>query len=208
MVLKVIGAGVGRTGTYSLKLALDELGFGPCHHMEEVLHNMDRQVPLWLDALAGKPDWPAIYDGYNAAVDWPTAGFWRDLAAYYPDAKVILTTRDPERWYRSISGTILKLMTMAPEAPPAMQPWFKMALGLANERFFGGKTDEQHGIEAFEAHVAAVKAAVPAERLLVFEVAQGWEPLCAFLGKPVPDMAFPNTNDQEEFWKLVENGMG
>jgi hypothetical protein len=108
MTLKVIGAGVGRTGTYSLKLALNKLSFGPCHHMEEVLHNMPVQTPLWADALAGDPAWETIYQGYVSAVDWPTAGFFRELYAAYPRAKIILTHRSPESWTASISETINK----------------------------------------------------------------------------------------------------
>ncbi len=110
MTLEVIGAGVGRTGTYSLKLALEELGFGPCHHMEEVLHNAPIQIPLWTAAAAGKPDWDAALNGYNSAVDWPTASFWSELAKRYPKAKVVLTLRSTESWVASFSETIQKLM--------------------------------------------------------------------------------------------------
>jgi hypothetical protein len=208
MILEVVGAGVGRTGTYSLKLALEELGFGPCHHMEEVLKDPSRQIPLWSAAAEGRPDWEAIFQGYNSAVDWPTAAFWRELAAAYPAAKVILTTRNAERWYQSYSETIFKLMSTAHEAPPHLRAWFEMAFAVTARSGFGGKTNRDEIIKAFEEHGDAVKSSIPADHLLVYEVKDGWEPLCAFLGKPVPSVPFPSSNNREEFWELVQRGMG
>src|SRR5690348_10695490 len=123
MTMHVIGAGVGRTGTYSLKLALDKLGFGPTHHMEEVLHNMPAQVPGWQKALDGSPDWAAIYRGYKSAVDWPTAGFVRELYEAFPSAKFVLTVRSPETWAESFSETIYKALGGRANAPEAMQSW-------------------------------------------------------------------------------------
>ena len=208
MALEVIGAGVGRTGTYSLKLALEQLGFGPCHHMEEVLKNRSQQVPLWTSAVQGQPDWQATFEGYISAVDWPTAAFWRELAAFYSGAKVILTTRSPESWYESYSGTINKLMSTIDEAPASLRPWFEMAMGVTTKNGIDGKSNRGDMIKAFEDHVDAVRESIPADRLLVFEVRHGWEPLCAFLGKPVPTTPFPRSNHREEFWELVERGMG
>ena len=109
--MRVIGAGVGRTGTYSLKLAINQLGLGPCHHMEAVLHDMPVQVPLWSDALCGRPDWRRIYSGFASAVDWPTARYFRELRAAYPSARFVLTIRDPEKWADSFAATIYKLLT-------------------------------------------------------------------------------------------------
>ena len=111
MKLEVIGAGWGRTATNSLKLALEQLGYGTCHHMWEVAHDQNRLAPLWSAALDGTPDWPALFENNRAAVDWPVAGYWRDLAVYYPEAKIILTTRSAESWYDSISETILKVIS-------------------------------------------------------------------------------------------------
>ena len=119
--MKAIGLGVGRTGTYSLKKALERLGLGPCHHMEEVIFHMPEQVPLWAAAADGRPDWEAIYKGYESAVDWPTAGFTRELTGTYPDAKFILTVRAPESWAESFSETIGKVMTIKDQLPPEMQ---------------------------------------------------------------------------------------
>ncbi len=203
MTLAVIGAGFGRTGTLSLKQALDQLGLGPCHHMEEVLKHPQRQVGLWNAALAGTPDWAAIFQGYQSAVDWPTAAFWRELAALYPYAKVILSTRSAERWFESISGTILALLSSPEKWPPHVRPVFEMA-ARAVGRSLPGDLDRETLIAAFDAHLAAVKASIPPARLLVFDVKDGWKPLCRFLGKPLPAMPFPRTNAKEEFWTLVQ----
>lgn len=201
--LKVIGAGVGRTGTYSLKLAINQLGFGPCHHMEEVIINMPRQLPLWQAAAAGNPDWQAIYDGYPAAVDWPTAGFHRELYAANPTARFILTHRNPDRWVESFLATIYKLLSTSDQAPEPMRPWLAMAAAVITKTGFPPGLDADRLRAAFEAHIAAVKATIPASQLLVYEVKEGWEPLCAFLGVPVPDGPFPRTNDRSEFWDKV-----
>jgi hypothetical protein len=203
MTLKVIGAGVGRTGTYSLKLALEKLGFAPCHHMEEVIKDMPRHVPLWSAAAKGKPDWAEIYRGYVSAVDWPTAGFFRELNKAYPSAKFVLTHRSPESWVESFSATIYKLLAGADQAPPQMKDWLAMGKAVIDKTGFPAGLDAKGLTEAFNAHIAAVKAAIPANRLLVYQVKEGWEPLCAFLGVAVPDEPFPRTNDRGEFWDRV-----
>ncbi len=200
MMLKAISAGFGRTGTMSLKLALEQIGFGPCHHMIEVIGNGEKQVPLWNDALAGKPDFDAIYQGYHSAVDWPSAAFWQELADYYPDAKIILSSRSAESWYASISETILATV-WAPETwPPQATEWFRMVSKVL-ERSFGAAKTKDELIAVFNAHEAAVKAAIPADRLLVHSAKDGWEPLCAFLGVPVPEGDYPRTNSKEEFFQ-------
>jgi len=203
MSLKVVGAGVGRTATYSLKLALEQLGFGPCHHMEEVARNLPVQLPLWQAALAGRGDWEAIYDGYDSAVDWPTARFFRELNAAYPDARFVLGTRDPRSWAESFGATIYKLISEPEKVPEHMHDWLAMASDVIQQTGIPLGTDLEGLEAAFNAHLAAVKAAIPAERLLVYEARQGWEPLCAFLGVPVPDGPFPRTNNRSEFWDLV-----
>ncbi|MEH6409237.1 MAG: sulfotransferase family protein [Hyphomonas sp.] len=203
MTLSVISAGFGRTGTMSLKLALEQLGLGPCHHMIEVIGNGAVQVPLWNDALAGKPDFGAIYDGYNSAVDWPSAAFWKELAEAYPDAKIILSTRSAESWYDSISETILATVWAPEKWPPQAVDWFRMVTKVL-ERSFGEAKDKDAIIAAFHAHEAAVKAAIPAERLLVHSAKDGWEPLCAFLGVPVPQTPYPRTNSKEEFFEHMK----
>jgi hypothetical protein len=204
MTLSVISAGFGRTGTMSLKLALEELGLGPCHHMIEVIHNGEAQVPLWNAALAGKPDYAAIYDGYKSAVDWPTAAFWQDVAETYPEAKIILSTRSAESWYTSISETILAAV-WAPETwPPQATEWFKMVSQVL-ERSFGDAKEKDELIATFHAHEANVKATVPPERLLVHSAKDGWGPLCAFLEVPVPLTPYPRTNSKEEFFQHMKD---
>jgi len=203
MTMQVIGTGVGRTGTYSLKLAINQLGLGPCHHMEEVLLNMPAQVPLWREAVSGKADWPKIYEGYRSAVDWPTACFFRDLVRAFPDARFVHTQRDPERWADSFGATIFKLIAERDQAPPEMRDWLEMGHDVIAQTGFPMGLDRQGLIEAFIAHNEAVREAIPPSRLLVYEVKQGWQPLCDFLGAPVPDEPFPRTNHREEFWDRV-----
>jgi hypothetical protein len=210
MGLQVIGAGLGRTGTMTLKTALEQLGLGPCHHMVEVFAHMPIQAPFWRAAAGGAAvDWDAGLAGYNSSVDWPSAHFYLQLAAHYPQAKVILSRRNPESWYASMAETILKAMTMpvfdtgagAGEAP------MHFARMIIHDQTFHGDLSRDNVIASFERHNAQVIATIPPERLLVFEAAQGWEPLCAFLGLPVPATPFPRTNSREEFWTHAEAPM-
>jgi len=206
--MQIIGAGVGRTGTYSLKLAINQLGLGPCHHMEEVLLNMPSQLPLWSSAAEGKPNWDAIYRGYASAVDWPTAGFFRELIQVYPSAKFVLTHRSPENWVESFSATIYKLLAGKDQAPPEMRDWLNMAQAVIDKTGFPPGLSRDELMQRFTAHNKAVKATIPPEQLLVFEVKQGWAPLCGFLGVPAPDEPFPRTNNREEFWDKVSGKAG
>ena len=205
MGLSVIGAGFGRTGTMSLKLALEQLGVGLSHHMDEVFANPE-QLPNWAAAAAGESvDWDDVYKGYSATVDWPGAFFWRELADHYPDAKIILTTRSTESWWESYSKTIMAFFRdMMPDVPdPHVQAVGAMATQIIGERTFGGPIDNKYAATlAYENHNQAVEA-FSKDRVLVFEVRQGWEPLCEFLGKPVPDGDFPRSNNQEQFWDIV-----
>jgi hypothetical protein len=205
MPLKVIGAGVGRTGTYSLMLALNQLGLGPCHHMVEVSQNLPTHLPMWVAALNGHPDWPEIYKGYESAVDWPTAGFVRELRAAYPSAKFVLTDRSPESWAQSFSETIYKLLAGKDQAPPEIRPWLEMVIGVVAKTGFPAGLDVAGLMRRYTAHTDAVKAAVPADQLLIYQVKDGWGPLCAFLGVPVPAEQFPRTNDRAEFWDRISS---
>lgn len=203
MGLKVIGSGFGRTGTMSLKLALEALGFGKCHHMEEVYAN-PWQVPYWQAAMRGETvDWHRLFADYGAAVDWPSAHYWRELADAYPEARVIHTVRSPQSWWESYSDTIkdfLKIGVVQEEGIARdMSEWCARAIG---EQTFGGEfTNRDAGLQAFERRIKEVRAAVPEDRLLVFDVKQGWNPLCDFLGLPVPEATFPRSNDRSEFWR-------
>jgi hypothetical protein len=194
MTLKVIGAGFGRTGTLSLKLALDQLGFGPCYHMTEVFKN-PTAIQWWIDAADGRPDWEKIFEGYISTVDWPNATFYAELAAYYPEAKVILTERDAEAWFKSTQATIFPKDLL----DDAGDPFERMITKVIGGLFDGRMRDHDHVIDVYRRHNAKVRQTISAERLLVYEVAQGWEPLCAFLGMPVPDAPMPKVNSTEEF---------
>lgn len=203
MALKVISAGFGRTATMSLKMALEELGFGPCYHMEAVLQDMPERVPHWNAVLAGRPDWASTYAGFDSAVDWPTAAYWQELVDEYPDAKVVLSTRSAESWYQSISQTILAVLDAPGKWPPEQRAWLAMVRAVVIDRSLGGRTDRDGIIAAFNAHQTAIKARVPADKLLIFSAGDGWEPLCAFLGKPVPDTPYPRSNSRQEFFALL-----
>jgi len=205
MVLRVIGAGVGRTGTFSTKLALEQLGFGPCHHMEEVDETSSREIALWQAAVQGSADWSENYAGFTAAVDWPTAAFWRELAEAYPDAKMLLTVRPAEEWYRSFSETIDPFLTTADRAPPEQRPFLDMVAAVIRKTGFRIPSTREDAVRAFDRHVETVKATIPADRLLVFEVKQGWGPLCRHLGVLVPAAEFPKTNNKEDFWKSTQS---
>ena len=201
MSLDIIGAGFGRTGTFSLKSALEQLGFGPCYHMVEVVREPER-AQHWIDAADGRPtDWNKVFAGYRATVDWPGCDYWRELVELFPNAKVILSTRDPESWYRSTQNTIFNQSNKDRfEAIPHM---LRMMHAIANRNFGGSLSDHDRLIAAFNAHNAAVQAAIPASRLLVYRAEQGWGPLCAFLGVPVPDQPYPVANTTEEFQARV-----
>jgi Sulfotransferase domain len=201
MTLRIIGAGFGRTGTSSLKVALEQLGFRPCYHMLEVTARPEHAA-LWLAAEGGESiDWKNLLAGYAATVDWPACIFWRELLAQYPEARVILTVRDAAGWYASFRDTILaRAESLPPIASPAIIALYELSKRLILQRTFRGAAgDERRAIEALEAHNAAVIATVEPQRLLVYDVADGWEPLCAFLGLPVPTDAFPHLNPREEF---------
>lgn len=206
MGLQVIGAGLGRTGTLTLKTALEMLGFGPCHHMVEVIANPE-QIPFWNRAAKGEAvDWDEVYGSYRATVDWPGCHFFAQLADYYPQAKVILSLRDPERWFDSMSNTILPgMQEMGLETLTDDHPMLFGGLIIARDAF-GFDFSKASVIAAFERHNAEVRRRIAPERLLVFEAVQGWEPLCAHLGVPVPDLPFPRVNDRAEFETHAQRG--
>ena len=194
MTLNVIGSGLGRTGTMSLKHALEQLGFAPCHHMIEVFAR-PQSVPLWIEAAAGKPDWDAIYEEFGAAVDYPTALFWRELATHYPQAKIIHSVRDPDRWFESTQETIFAPGSLALRLDGPMKDFF----GMFRREFGDNINDRAFMVDYFKRHTDEVIRTIPAERLLVFEARHGWEPLCKFLGVPVPATPYPSENSREEF---------
>ena len=206
MPLSVIGAGFGRTGTMSLKLALDQLGFGPCYHMTEVFKN-PKAPGYWEAAADGKSvDWEEVFAGYRSTVDWPGATFYKQLADAYPEAKVILTVRDAEAWFASTQATIFSLHFR----DDTEDPWQRMVLKVISDLFDRQMTDKSKLISVYEQHNEEVRRAIAPERLLVYDVAQGWEPLCRFLEVEVPGEPMPKVNSTDEFRrnlaaKLAEN---
>ena len=184
-----------------MKGALEHLGLGPCYHMLEVM-NRPENADAWYDAAqSGKADWDQILSGYQATVDWPACHYWQPLAAHYPDAKVILTVRDEEAWWQSMSKTILKnFQEKDAVLDPGRLRMRRMTRDLIVERVFGGKLDDRdHVLAAYRRNIEAVRAGLPKARLLVFDVAEGWAPLCAFLDLPVPAAPFPRTNTTQDF---------
>jgi hypothetical protein len=203
MTLKVIGAGFGRTGTMSLKLALEALGLGPCYHMAEVFKNP--AAPDWWYEAALDPaqaDWAKIFAGYSATVDWPNATFYRELATTYPEAKVILTERDPDDWFESTQATIFKN-----DIPADIEvPFPRMLRKVVYELFDANMHDRDHVISVYRAHNRTVRETIPADRLLVYRVSDGWAPLCGFLGVAAPDTPMPKVNSREDFAAMVAAG--
>ena len=206
MSLKVVGAGFGRTGTLSLKVALERIGFGPCYHMVEVFPRPEH-VAMWHRlAFEQSMDWDEIFRGFHATVDWPAARWWREIAAHFPDAKVLLSVRDPEAWYKSVTDTIYQPMkSPAPDGVPELvRLQSEMARkAILGETFDNRFEDKAHAIEVFQKHNQAVRDTIDPTRLLVFDVREGWGPLCRFLEVPVPDEPFPRLNDTATFQAMM-----
>ncbi len=195
MGLKVVGTGLGRTGTKSMQTALGILGFGPCHHMMEVFQH-PASMQLWIDAGEGRPDWDAIFKDYTSAVDFPSAAYWRELTSRYPDAKVLHTVRDPEEWFESVHATIFAPDSIARrEGQDVQARFFASILSRIPSRL----DDRAAMTDYFRRHTEAVKAAMSPQRLLVYRTGEGWERLCGFLGVPVPSVPFPSENSRAEF---------
>jgi Sulfotransferase domain len=187
--MQLIGAGLGGTGTLQAKAALELLGFGPCYHVAEVQEHPE-QIALWTAAANGGVAWDALFGSYESTVDFPACVVYRELMEAYPEAKVLLTVRDPERAYRRVQETIYKLST-APESPmpSELRAVFEK---LVWSRVFGGAFDDRpSALEVYRDWDEGVKAGVAAERLLVYDIDDGWEPLCGFLDVGVPEHAFP-----------------
>jgi hypothetical protein len=212
MSIQVIGAGFGRTGTLSMKNALETLGFGPCYHMVELFDHHPEHAPQWRAAIQrGKTDWHKLFEDYKATVDWPGSAFYKELLQAYPGAKVLLTVRDPDEWYGSTMRTIyavrkarhtswlLKFGTLF--MPRRFKAGGQVIDELIwNQTFNGAFENRSYAIGIYERHNEEVKRHVPADQLLVYQLGDGWEPLCDFLGVEVPkDTPFPHLNDTEAF---------
>ena len=201
MPLDVVGAGFGRTGTNSLKIALEMLGFGPCHHMFEV-RDRPEQIRFWAAAARGeRNDWDTVFQDFRSAVDWPSTYFWREIAAHYPLAPVILSVRPEQAWVKSIQATIYEsLRSRHQRTDPLAREQGEMVYDIVERRTFSERLgDPDHALAVYRAHIADVKATIAPARLLVYDVSEGWEPLCRHLGVPVPGEPFPRTNSTDEF---------
>jgi hypothetical protein len=196
--LSVIGPGFGRTGTMSFKAALDRLGFGPTYHMDEVYEN-DGHVDAWTEIInGGPPDFAALLARYRSAVDWPACSYWRQLWQANLDAKLVLTRRDPDAWFESMSNTIFPALRARSEDADRNR-WRVATRRLIFHETFGDRFDRDSVIAVLRAHERDVIASVPSEQLLVYDVSEGWEPLCRFLRVPVPGEPFPRVNSTAEF---------
>jgi hypothetical protein len=201
MALEVVGAGFGRTGTLSLKFALEKLGFERCYHMMELMSHPEHAAQ-WLAASRDETvDWDALFEGYRAAVDWPASAHWKTLAARHPDSKVVLSTREPGSWYESVRNTIHRFSAAGLDSDdPGERARAEWAHEIIWRKIFDGRLDDrEHCIAIFRAHEEEVKATIPAERLLVFEARDGWGPLCEFLGCTRPEEDYPRVNTTAEF---------
>jgi Sulfotransferase domain len=216
--IALIGAGLPRTGTLTQKQALEQLGFAPCYHWVNVLADLD-QVELWNRAMDGEAPWEEILDGHRSTADWPGGYFYRELMDFYPEAKVLLSVRNPVSWERSFRDTIWTmsygktLMPLLAHARAEIDPRWHRYLELVDRMFWGpqgtfadGNAEPAQLIEQMERHNEQVKRDVPAERLLVWEVTDGWEPLCEFLEVDVPDEPLPHVNDRDTFLERVIAG--
>jgi len=203
MGLRIIGSGFGRTGTMSTKMALEHLGFGPCHHMVEVMGN-PAQPAHWAALAAGEEvDWSEVFNGYTSQVDFPGASVWHELSIAFPGAKVIHTERPENEWWESYSATIGKFFAHRESLPlpPPVAAIFETMDRLLVTGVFGG-LDRERSIAAYRNNNEKVRSTIPADKLLVFSPADGWEPLCRFLDVPVPASDFPRSNARDEFWAL------
>ncbi len=216
--MRLIGAGLPRTGTLSQKVALEMLGLEPCYHMVNVLADLD-EAEGWRRALDGEPVWPELMPRFQATVDWPGSFFYRQLAEFYPDAKVLLSVRDPEGWERSMRETIWgvlfgeMLIRDLSRARARVDAKWRGYIELMEQMWLqsglipdGSQTDSETMCAAMERFNAEVQATVPADRLLVWSVGDGWEPLCQFLELPVPDTPFPHLNDSKVFAERIVDG--
>jgi hypothetical protein len=188
-------------GTLSTKVALEQLGYGPCYHMLEVFARPGHSAAWHAVALGQPVDLERIFEGFHSTVDWPSCNIWRQLWEANPGSKVLLNRRPPEAWYESLCNTIVASLNrpLPPDATPEAVTHRAMGREIVGGAFDGCIDDRDHVLSVLAAHEADVIATVPAGDLLVFDVAEGWAPLCAFLDVPVPDHPFPRVNDTAEF---------
>lgn len=197
--MEVIGVGMGRTGTTSIQRALEELGYR-AYNFESIMR--EDHFDAWRRLAEGieDPDWSTLFRGYDASISWPACFFYEELMEAYPGAKFILTTRDPERWAESVAR-VSKIIATVRKARfiPRARRMAALMDALIVPVLGSMPVEKERAIPAFERHNAAVEAYIPPEKLLVYEVKDGWDPLCGFLGKPIPDVPFPYENQGDAF---------
>jgi hypothetical protein len=209
MALRIVGAGLGRTGTNSLKVALEQLLDGPCYHMFELIAHQEK-LPDWERAVRGEEiDWEAMLDGYVATVDWPGCAFWRELRAANPDALVLLSVREsPEAWWASMESTIIPILSGPPvPGDPDGGRGQAMIKEMFRSRLTPDWADRDSAIAAYERHCEEVRREVPAGSLVEWRTGDGWEAICSALGLPAPFDAFPHENASGDFAGNVERHM-
>ncbi len=208
MALKVIGAGFGRTGTLSLKVALEQLGYGPCHHMKEVMLNND-QAEWFSQASKGvEVDWHEVFNKYSSAVDWPAAAYYQELAESFPDAKIVLGVRDPDAWYESVENTIFRVIPNFPKWIRFIFPRSDKVFNMIEKTIWQGEfsgqfEDKGTAIQVFNERIETIKKMFPPERLLIHTSKDGWEPLCEFLDVDIPDTPYPWVNDSAKIKRAI-----
>lgn len=218
--MRVIGAGLPRTATTTQTVALEQLGFGACYHMRDLLADLENGLPLWESVADGSPDWERIFDGANSTVDWPSARYYRELMDYYPDAKILLSVRDADGWVRSMRATVWgmfhgdSVIHHVSDTRAVLDPLWQRYTALMHRITWEDRTGALAGDTSTDAGLAAVmnrwndevKRTVPADRLLVWDPAEGWEPLCAFLEVDVPGEPLPRLNDTVSFREGIIGG--
>ena len=208
MALKIIGAGFGRTGTLSLKAALEQLGYGPCHHMKEVMLNND-QAEWFSQASKGvEVDWHEVFNKYSSAVDWPAAAYYQELAESFPDAKFVLGVRDPDAWYESVENTIFRVIPNFPKWIRFIFPRSDKVFNMIEKTIWQGEfsgqfEDKGTAIQVFNERIETIKKMFPPERLLIHTSKDGWEPLCEFLDVDIPDTPYPWVNDSAKIKRAI-----
>ena len=202
-MLKILGAGFSRTGTSSLKRALEILELGPCYHMHEVFLNPENPK-AWTEAMTNTANWQELFRGYQSAVDAPTCHFWQQIHDAFQSSKVILTERDPDEWYESYYSTIFQVLSNPSLMASSARATLEMVRKLELDHIFTGRfEDKAHAITIYTQHNQQVKNTLSSENLLVFNVSDGWEPLCTFLDIDIPDVDFPYRNSQAQFQSRV-----
>lgn len=198
MPLHVIPAGVPRTGTSSLREALGYLLNAPIYHMSEAFAHPEHAA-TWVNAIEGNPpEWETFLAGYAGGVDAPFSNCWRDLAAAYPDAPVLLSHRgDSEVWYRSMEATVLPRMRelLAKSTEDPMVPLF----GVIFSGVFTDIDDRDQIVAGYERRLSEVREEIEPDRLVEWQPGDGWEPICNALGVPVPARPFPHENSTASY---------